>query len=332
MPGRPHIIDLAVILTLIFLISTVNAEKLPIKTYTTTDGLAPDGINRIVRDSRGFLWFCTKEGLSRFNGYEFTTYSQGDGLPNRNVSHLLETRDGVYWVATGAGVCRFNPVSALTSPTSTSPQSKESAAASEPRFVSYPLFENGRSQNVNVMIEDRSGTIWCGAGSGLYKLEQTNGAWAFSFVEIGVRPVNFFDAAIHDLLEDSRGTLWIGAVAGLYRRSPDGRVEHCINQNGVPYGSVGELLEDKAGRLWAGGATALWRTIQGMEFGQPVVSQEYTAKDGLSSGFIAALQQSSDGRLWVGTNRGLDEFIPESEGGTQRFHNYSIGQGMAKDV
>jgi hypothetical protein len=36
------------------------AELLPIRSYSTADGLAAD---RIVPDSRGFIWFCTPEGL-----------------------------------------------------------------------------------------------------------------------------------------------------------------------------------------------------------------------------------------------------------------------------
>src|SRR5713226_5974220 len=87
----------------------VNAERLPIKTYTTADGLAHNTVNRIARDSRGFLWFCTFEGLSRFDGYGFTTYDLAQGLPSQFINDLLETRDGQYWVATAAGLCRFNP-------------------------------------------------------------------------------------------------------------------------------------------------------------------------------------------------------------------------------
>lgn len=79
------------------------AERLPIKTYTTADGLGHNNVHRIVRDSRGFLWFCTFEGLSRFDGYSFTTYGLAHGLPSQVVNDLLETRDGRYWVATGAG-------------------------------------------------------------------------------------------------------------------------------------------------------------------------------------------------------------------------------------
>src|SRR5216110_2227699 len=75
------------------------AQQLPVRTYTTADGLPRDVVLRIVRDSRGFLWFCTGDGLSRFNGYEFTTYSIEQGLPHSFINDLLETRRGTYWVA-----------------------------------------------------------------------------------------------------------------------------------------------------------------------------------------------------------------------------------------
>src|SRR5262245_4227215 len=90
-------------------ITVVWAERLPIKTYTIADGLAQDNVLRIRRDSKGFLWFCTAEGLSRFDGRRFTNYGVEHGLPSRIVYDLLETRDGHYWVATSRGLCRFNP-------------------------------------------------------------------------------------------------------------------------------------------------------------------------------------------------------------------------------
>src|SRR5438876_1393729 len=97
-------------LVLLLLVPAVNGERLPVKTYTTADGLAHNVVNKIVRDSRGFLWFCTREGLSRFDGYSFTNYGIRQGLPSANVNDLLETREGVYWVATAGGLCRFNPL------------------------------------------------------------------------------------------------------------------------------------------------------------------------------------------------------------------------------
>ena len=86
-----------------------SAEQLPIRSYTTADGLPNNRINRIVADSHGFIWFCTGEGLARFDGYGFTTYGVQDGLPHRSVFDLLETREGDYWVATGRGIARFRP-------------------------------------------------------------------------------------------------------------------------------------------------------------------------------------------------------------------------------
>ncbi|MBI3950922.1 MAG: hypothetical protein HY314_10770 [Acidobacteria bacterium] len=41
----------------------------------------------------------------------------------------------------------------------------------------------------------------------------------------------------------------------------------------------------------------------------PVIAHNYTTKDGLSSDWIHALLESSDGRFWVATNRTLCEFL-----------------------
>jgi len=70
-----HLLSVIGLTLLAFL--RVTAERLPLKTYTTADGLGHNSIN-IVRDSRGFLWFCTFEGLSSFDGYTFTTYGRKD--------------------------------------------------------------------------------------------------------------------------------------------------------------------------------------------------------------------------------------------------------------
>src|SRR5438034_5633336 len=107
----------------------ISAEQLPVRIYTTADGLPRDLILRIVRDSHGFLWFCTGDGLSRFNGYDFTTYGFEQGLPHPFINDLLETRRGIYWVATnGGGVARFNP----------SPLQNEQSAVRN-LFTAYPV-------------------------------------------------------------------------------------------------------------------------------------------------------------------------------------------------
>src|SRR5271156_1756272 len=87
----------------------VTASQMPVKVYTTADGLASNRVNKIVQDSHGYLWFCTQDGLSRFDGYSFTSYGPQHGLPVGSVNDLLEMQTGEYWVATSVGLVRFDP-------------------------------------------------------------------------------------------------------------------------------------------------------------------------------------------------------------------------------
>src|SRR5437660_10428771 len=135
-----------------------RAERLPLKTYTTADGLAHNVINRIVRDSRGFLWFCTADGLSRFDGYSFTNYGTAEGLPHPTVNDILETRSGEYWVATNGGLVKLNPRGV---PLQTVALSNDSdAGARMPMFVLVRAENDERlSRFVTTLREDRDGTI-----------------------------------------------------------------------------------------------------------------------------------------------------------------------------
>src|SRR6266513_3829907 len=85
---------LSLLLLLFCMCPSVLCERLPLKPYTTADGLADNTVNKIVRDSRGFLWFCTAEGLSCFDGYAFTNYGVDQGLPHAIVNDFLETSKG----------------------------------------------------------------------------------------------------------------------------------------------------------------------------------------------------------------------------------------------
>ena len=64
-----------------------RAERLPLKTYTVADGLAHNEINKIVRDSRGFLWFCTVEGTMAPPGRRFMTARRLCCLATGHVHH-----------------------------------------------------------------------------------------------------------------------------------------------------------------------------------------------------------------------------------------------------
>ena len=49
-----------------------QAQRLPVTSCTIAQGLASNTVYKIVPDSRGFIWFATRDGLSRFDGYAFT--------------------------------------------------------------------------------------------------------------------------------------------------------------------------------------------------------------------------------------------------------------------
>src|SRR5262249_17801794 len=60
------------------LLTNAGAEHLPVTIYTSADGLGSGFIDFLMRDARGFMWFCTRDGLSRFDGARFVTYRIGD--------------------------------------------------------------------------------------------------------------------------------------------------------------------------------------------------------------------------------------------------------------
>ena len=51
-----------------------QAQALFYNQYRTTQGLPADEVRTVTRDSIGFLWVATDNGLARFDGRGFTTY------------------------------------------------------------------------------------------------------------------------------------------------------------------------------------------------------------------------------------------------------------------
>ena len=66
-----------------------------------------------MQDSRGLMWFATRDGLNRFDGYSFKVYRHEEGNPNSIGSDFihcsLEDGDKQIWVGTTKGLYTFNP-------------------------------------------------------------------------------------------------------------------------------------------------------------------------------------------------------------------------------
>lgn len=60
------------------------------RNYTANDGLTSSQIYQIKQDSKGYVWFATDNGISRFDGNEFTNYSYANGLCVRILFGIYE--------------------------------------------------------------------------------------------------------------------------------------------------------------------------------------------------------------------------------------------------
>ena len=306
---------------------SAQAARLPLKTYTVADGLPNNIINKIVRDSRGFLWFCTQEGLSRFDGYSFTTYGVDQGLPHLMVNDFLETRNGELWVATNAGLVLFNPTA---EPTARVVFANEKPGPPPMFTVVVPEDEDRQARAVIVLYEDRAGTIWCGTMKHLYRLERRDNRFNLLPVDLETAGGNANDIFILDLLEDRNGSLWIASFKGLFRRRPDGRIEHYTKRDGLPDETIQDLMEDHQGRLWAGTRLGgFFRFTADNTPNSPFVAAVYGQQNGLPTNWVFQLLETSDHRFWLATNVGLVEFVPDSARKDQLFRTYTRRSGLS---
>lgn len=292
------------------------AERPPLKIYSASEGLANESVNKIVRDSRGFLWFCTAEGLSRFDGYRFKNYTQEQGLPHRNVNDFLETRDGVYLVATSVGISVFNP-NGRAYRWNILESKLEQTSADAPLFQTF--FPQQRTVNQSTtflsLAQDRKGAIWAGTSNGLFQVQKIGDRWEiheFEFEDWKGNGIGF-----SGLLPDSVGGIFIGSSAGVYRVSPNGDVKR-LNDN-----AAASIFQDRDGNLWIDSALGLCVfSIQGDALR---LLKTFSQKDGLPPHAIHfCTTQTSDGRIFVGFEYGLSEFLTQAKEGEPRFRILAV--------
>lgn len=67
--------------------------------FTMYNGLPSNHVYYILKDSYGYLWMGTTQGVVRYNGYSFKLYDQSDGLPNSDVWYLFEDKKKRMWLS-----------------------------------------------------------------------------------------------------------------------------------------------------------------------------------------------------------------------------------------
>src|SRR6185295_9360786 len=76
-------------------------------------GLSQSNVVCILQDSRGFMWFGTRDGLNKYDGYEFTIYKNKaedkNSISNNYIQSIKEGKNGCLWIATrGGGLNRYD--------------------------------------------------------------------------------------------------------------------------------------------------------------------------------------------------------------------------------
>lgn len=108
------------ILVLLWNLSPAQQYNYTFTNYTTANGLADNTVNTILQDSRGFLWFGTREGLSRFDGTNFRNYFAGknvsSSLPGNSVAFLAEYKPGMLLIVAGGTITTLNTVTGQFAP------------------------------------------------------------------------------------------------------------------------------------------------------------------------------------------------------------------------
>lgn len=75
--------------------------------FTPENGLAGSNVYVAVQDSKGYMWFGTDEGVSRYDGKTFITYTTEDGLSDNDILRIMEDKYGRIWFLSFNGHLSF---------------------------------------------------------------------------------------------------------------------------------------------------------------------------------------------------------------------------------
>jgi signal transduction histidine kinase/ligand-binding sensor domain-containing protein len=288
-------------------------QRLRFEHISVEHGLSQSTVTCALQDSRGFMWFGTRDGLSRYDGSGFKVYRHDPQDPHslgyNQVTALAEDQGGMLWIGTdGGGLDRLD----LETDTFVHYRHSPGNAASLADDLVLSL------------IADRDGVLWIGTRNGLDRFDRTTG----QFIHHQNKPEDphsLKGGTIESIYQDRESMLWVGTNGnGLNRFDPTtGRFTHFQHDPNDPHSLISNFLvsaicEDQSGDLWIGtfeGLDRLDRQTGRMAHYQHDPGDPHS----LSNNSIASLHQDPSGLLWVGTlGGGLDILDPA----TGRFYHH----------
>lgn len=139
----------------VFAVIPCNGQSYDFRHYQVENGLSNNAVVCAIQDQKGFLWFGTKDGLNRFDGYSFKVFRNdpdiSGSIGNNFIHCLYEDRNGVMWIGTENGLYHYN--------------------ATTERFS---LLDGTTPGNVRDIQMDAQGNLWFISAFLLYKYDVAN--------------------------------------------------------------------------------------------------------------------------------------------------------------
>lgn len=207
MSGRTKQVQ-SLILSICFL-NVAYAQNQQTRFYHPLDNseLAKEHFRDVHQDRQGLIWFGTRNGLVKFDGYQYQVFSHlatdPTSLKNDYIFSIVEDQaEAVLWVGTGNGFGRFNM--------KTEEFKNYSYQPGDSMGLSHP--------KVAKILQSKDGQIWLATeGGGLHQFDpKTETVTRFDLSGIKQFGINNFNY-ISQLLEDQEGAIWGSTLKGVFR-------------------------------------------------------------------------------------------------------------------
>ena len=270
----------------LFLSDTALAQKFFFRHYTVTDGLCANTIWDIEQDDQGYMWFGTKYGLSRFDGYNFKSFQHQKGVAgtigNNFIRKIFRYGPKTFWIGTDEGIFIFD--------------------LETERFSPFKPLQN---YFINDIIRASNGDIWIATKKkGIYRYQSKNNKVTnFSTSS----PLKISSNEVSKLVEDHHGAIWIGTYGkGIDVLAPQlNTVKHYTSATGeLSSNVVLDLYKDTNGNIWIGtmgGGLNVW---QKKSNSFKVYSK--TSGNSISDNIVRSVYEPRPGMLYLGTEKGLN--------------------------
>lgn len=275
----------------------------------------------LIKDSDGFIWLPTQNGLVRFDGYETMVFKTGDNsISNDYTTSIIEDSNGHLWIGSqGGGLDRYNKNTNQFTNFRHNPEITESIGS------------NTVSINPQSIMEDRYGNIWVATQeSGISVLNPTTEH--FEHITHDENKMNTISSnQMWSFLEDDEGYIWAGAVNGLNRIDPETKevlrfVHDPEDGEGIGPGWVYRIIQDSQN------SDILWLGLVGSglhKFDKKTLTFErFLYPEGEGADQIITMTEGNDNDLWIGW------FDSPAAGGmvifnkaTERFTSYTSRPG-----